>query len=113
MVSSTTHLGEGNADEEPQLGEDRSCGQCTEFLKKEGKKKVSTVPTFRKPGGRMGNVSIDSRSLRSGYGGPGYAAPVARRVVVEKPEVKAIKVWSINLENRRLKMPRRIKQFFS
>ena len=40
----------------------------------------------------MGNISIDSRSLRSAHGGPGYAAPVARRMVVEKPEPRAVKV---------------------
>ena len=53
---------------------------------------MSIVPSFRKPGGRMGNISIDSKSLRSAYGGPGYAAPVARRMVVEKPEPRAVKV---------------------
>ena len=40
----------------------------------------------------MGNISIDSRSLRSAHGGPGYAAPVARRMEVEKPEARAVKV---------------------
>ena len=53
---------------------------------------MSIVPSFRKPGGRMGNISIDSRSLRSAHAGPGYAAPVARRMVVEKPDPKAVKV---------------------
>ena len=44
----------------------------------------------------MGNISIDSRSLRSAHGGPGYAAPVARRMVVEKPEPRAVKVGAEN-----------------
>lgn len=40
----------------------------------------------------MGNITIDSRSLRSGYRGPGYAAPVARKAVVREPEPKIVKV---------------------
>ena len=84
-------LGEENV-EKVEQDEGPSCGQCADLLQKDGKKKVSIVPSFRKPGGRMGNISIDSRSLRSAHGGPGYAAPVARRMVVENPEPRAVKV---------------------
>ena len=85
-------LDDENAKDEEQKEDDPSCGQCADALKKEGKKKVSVIPSFRREGGRMGNISIDSRSLRSGYGGPGYAAPVARKTVVQKPEPKVFKV---------------------
>jgi len=84
-------LGEEKTEEEPKQSVDPSCDQCNE-LTKETKRKISFVPSFRREKGRIGNVTIDSRSLRSGYGGPGYAAPVARRLVVEKPEPKTFKV---------------------
>ena len=84
-------LGEERTEEEPEQGVDPSCDQCNESTK-ETKKKISFVPSFRREKGRMGNITIDSRSLRSGYGGPGYAALVARRAVVEKPEPKTFKV---------------------
>ena len=85
-------LGEENAKGEQQQSDDPTCGQCADALKKDGKKKFSIVPSFRREGGRLGNVSIDSRSLRSGHGGPGYAAPVARKMVVQNPEPKVLKV---------------------
>lgn len=84
-------LGEENTEEESQQAGDLSCDQCVDVTKG-GKKKVSIVPSFRREKGRMGNVTIDSKSLRSGYGGPGYAAPVARKTVVQKPEPKTFKV---------------------
>ena len=83
-------LGEEKTEEEPKQSEE-PCDQCDESTK-EAKKKILFVPSFRREKGRIGNVTIDSRSLRSGYGGPGYAAPVARRAVVEKTEPKPFKV---------------------
>ncbi|KAK2550611.1 hypothetical protein P5673_028662 [Acropora cervicornis] len=53
----------------------------------EGKKNVPSIPTFRR--GRMGDISIDSKSLRSGYDGPAYAAPVPGRA--PKPVIKKTK----------------------
>lgn len=84
-------LGEEKTEEEPKQGVDPSCGQCNETTN-ETKKKISFVPSFRREKGRIGNITIDSRSLRSAYGGPGYAAPVARTTKVEKPEPKTFKV---------------------
>lgn len=78
-------------EESQQIG-DTSCDQCADAVKKEEKKNVAFVPSFRREGGRMGNITIDSRSLRSGYRGPGYAAPVARKAVVREPEPKIVKV---------------------
>ena len=61
--------------------------------KKDAKKKTF-VSSFRREGGRLGNITIDSKSLRmrSGDGGPGYAAPVSRRAAVQNPEPKPFKV---------------------
>lgn len=84
-------LGEEKTEENPKQGVDPSCDQCNETTT-EAKKKIVFVPSFRREKGRIGNITIDSKSLRSGYGGPGYAAPVARRTVVEKPEAKTFKV---------------------
>ena len=84
-------LGEEKTEENPKQGVDPSCDQCNETTT-EAKKKSVFVPSFRREKGRIGNITIDSRSLRSGYGGPGYAAPVARRTAVEKPEAKTFKV---------------------
>ncbi|XP_074610113.1 uncharacterized protein LOC141864291 [Acropora palmata] len=39
----------------------------------------------------MGNISIDSKSLWSGYDGPAYAAPVVRKVAVENAQPKNFK----------------------
>ena len=85
-------LDDENAKDEAQKKDDPAFGQCTDAHKKEGKKKVTIVSSFRREGGRLGNISIDSRALRSGYGGPGYAAPVARKIAVPKPEPNIIKV---------------------
>ena len=84
-------LGEEKTEENPKQGVDPSCDQCNETTT-EAKKKIVFIPSFRREKGRIGNITIDSKSLRSGYGGPGYAAPVARRTVVEKPEAKTFKV---------------------
>ena len=84
-------LGEEKTEENPKQGVDPSCDQCNETTT-EAKKKIVFVPSFRREKGRIGNITIDSKSLRSGYGGPGYAAPVARRTVVEKPEAQTFKV---------------------
>ena len=84
-------VGEENAKEDPKQIVDSACNQCDD-LAKEGKKKVPIVPSFRREKGRMVNVTIDSRSLRTAHGGPGYAAPVARKMVAEKPEPKTFKV---------------------
>ena len=86
-------LTEEKIKDEPQHVKDTSCDQCSVALKKEGKKNVPVIPTFRR--GRMGNVSIDSKSLRSGYGGPAYAAPVVRKMVVENTEPKSFKVSAL------------------
>ena len=43
----------------------------------------------------MGNISIDSKSLRSGYEGPAYAAPVVRKVAVENAQPKSFKVSTL------------------
>ena len=67
-----------------------NCDQCTGALKQEGKRNVPFIPSFRR--GRLGNISIDSKSLRSGSGGPGYAAPVVRKVAIENSEPKTFKV---------------------
>ncbi|XP_068714249.1 uncharacterized protein [Montipora foliosa] len=77
------------AKDEPVQGSQPSCDQCTGALKQEGKRNVPFIPSFRR--GRLGNISIDSKSLRSGHGGPGYAAPVVRKVVTENSEPKSFK----------------------
>ncbi|XP_074609001.1 uncharacterized protein LOC141863385 isoform X2 [Acropora palmata] len=74
---------------EPQHIKEPTCDQCSVALKKEGKKNVPSIPTFRR--GRMGDISIDSKSLRSGYDGPAYAAPVVRKVAVENAQPKNFK----------------------
>ena len=43
----------------------------------------------------MGKISIDSKSLRSGYDGPAYAAPVVRKVAVENAQPKSFKVGTL------------------
>ena len=43
----------------------------------------------------MGNISIDSKSLRPGYDGPAYAAPVVRKVAVENAQPKNFKVSTL------------------
>ena len=78
------------AKDEPVQGRQPSCDQCTGALKQEGKRNVPFIPSFRR--GRLGNISIDSKSLRSGHGGPGYAAPVVRKVATENSEPKSFKV---------------------
>ena len=78
---------------EPQHIKEPTCDQCSVALKKEGKKNVPSIPTFRR--GRMGNISIDSKSLRSGYDGPAYAAPVVRKVAVENAQPKNFKVSTL------------------
>ena len=78
---------------EPQHIKEPTCDQCSVALKKEGKKNVPSIPTFRR--GRMGNISIDSNSLRSGYDGPAYAAPVVRKVAVENAQPKNFKVSTL------------------
>ena len=78
---------------EPQHVKEPSCDQCSVALKKDGKKNVPSIPTFQR--GRMGNVSIDSKSLRSGYEGPAYAALVVRKVAVENAQPKSFKVSAL------------------
>ncbi|XP_068760183.1 microtubule-associated protein futsch-like isoform X3 [Montipora capricornis] len=77
------------AKDEPVQGSQPPCDQCTGALKQEGKRNVPFIPSFRR--GRLGNISIDSKSLRSGHGGPGYAAPVVRKVATENSEPKSFK----------------------
>ncbi|XP_068713541.1 uncharacterized protein [Montipora foliosa] len=77
------------AKDEPVQASEPFCDQCTGDLKQEGKRNVPFIPSFRE--GRLGNISIDSKSLRSGHGGAGYAAPVVRKVATENSEPKSFK----------------------
>ena len=81
----------GEEKKEPQKSDEEPCERC-EDVNKEGKKKVPVISSFRREKGRMGNITIDSKSLRSGFGGPGYAAPVARKLIEQRPEPKSFKV---------------------
>ena len=84
----------GEEKNESQSTEDQPCERC-ENENKEEKKKGPVIPSFRREKGRMGNIAINSRSLRSGFGGPGYAAPVSKKLIEQRPEPKSFKVRNL------------------
>ncbi|XP_048581685.1 uncharacterized protein LOC5517160 isoform X2 [Nematostella vectensis] len=65
-----------------------ACTECKDAVKGPKDRKAVNIPSFRREGGRLGNVRIDSKKLRGT--GPGYAAPVVRDSYVP-PEPKQVK----------------------
>uniref|UniRef100_A0A6P8IQV6 Uncharacterized protein LOC116303278 n=1 Tax=Actinia tenebrosa TaxID=6105 RepID=A0A6P8IQV6_ACTTE len=73
---------------EPASKDAPSCEECKNPVKIKEKKTIN-FPSFKREGGRLSNMRIDSKSLR-GSSGPGYAAPVVRQNA-QIPEPKQYK----------------------
>ena len=74
-----------------KLDDQSPCKTCEVDIKKDVKK-APNLATFKREGGRLGNVKVDSSALRLAARSGGYAAPIVRTVTVQKPEPKPFKV---------------------